>query len=329
MPQRPDVLTNDIAELMPRVNFEPPVLAFDFPGLRIGVAEYEEGPTGCTVYHFARTVSCAVDVRGGAVGSLGNFGSVNAICLAGGSIYGLEAATGVSAELFARGGYSRQWQDIALVNGAIVFDLSRDNSIYPDKALGRAALREAREGLFPLGRRGAGRNTRCGGAGATLGVEAEMAGQGGAFRQIGRTKLAVFTVVNALGALVDRQGRVVRGHRDPETGRRVPYAELIERKLEGGAGEPPARGNTTLTVVVTNQKVGRLDQFGKRVHASMARAIQPFHTEFDGDILYAASTAEVENPDLSDIALGVLASELAWDAVLSCVPEGPETGSAS
>jgi L-aminopeptidase/D-esterase-like protein len=70
-------------------------------------------------------------------------------------------------------------------------------------------------------------------------------------------------------------------------------------------------------VVATNQKAGRLDQIGKQVHASMARAIQPFHTESDGDVLYAVTTSEVENKALSDVALGALASELAWDAVLS------------
>jgi L-aminopeptidase/D-esterase-like protein len=323
------VLTNDTAELTPHVSFDPPALAFDFPGLRIGVAEYEEGPTGCTVFHFARTVQCAVDIRGGAVATIGNYGVVDAICLAGGSCYGLEAATGVTAGLFAMRGYSRQWQDIALVNGAIVFDLRRNTSIYPDKALGRAALREAREGLFPLGRRGAGRNTGCGGAGGALGALPEKTGQGGAFRQVGPTKLAVFTVVNALGALVDREGRVMRGNRDPRTGERLPYARLLERQLAGGSSAEPPRGNTTLTVFVTNQKVGRLDQVGKQVHASMARAIQPFHTEFDGDVLYAVTTAEVENPSLSDVPLAALASELAWDAVLSCVQEGPETGSGS
>jgi L-aminopeptidase/D-esterase-like protein len=319
-------LTNDTAALTPRVNFDPPTLDFDFPGLRVGVAEYEEGPTGCTVFHFARTARCAVDIRGGAVASIGNYGVVDAICLAGGSCYGLEAATGVTAELFAMRGYSREWQQIALVNGAIVFDLRRDNSVYPDKALGRAALREAREGSFPLGRRGAGANTGCGGAGAAFGAQPEKTGQGGAFRQVGPTKLAVFTVVNALGALVDREGRVVRGHRDRTTGERLPYARLLERQLGAGQSTDPPHGNTTLTVVVTNQKVGRLDQVGKQVHASMARAIQPFHTEFDGDVLYAVSTAEVENPALSDVALGVLASEIAWDAVLSCVQEGPDAG---
>jgi L-aminopeptidase/D-esterase-like protein len=50
----------------------------------------------------------------------------------------------------------------------------------------------------------------------------------------------------------------------------------------------------------------------------MARAIQPFHTIYDGDVLWAVSTNEVDNPSLNDVALGALASEVAWDAVLNC-----------
>ena len=46
----------------------------------------------------------------------------------------------------------------------------------------------------------------------------------------------------------------------------------------------------------------------------MARAIQPFHTLYDGDVLFAVTTGEVENPGLNEVALGVIASELAWDA---------------
>ena len=52
----------------------------------------------------------------------------------------------------------------------------------------------------------------------------------------------------------------------------------------------------------------------------MARAIQPFATVGDGDVLYAATTGEVDNPRLSPAALTLVASELAWDAVLSSVP---------
>jgi L-aminopeptidase/D-esterase-like protein len=49
----------------------------------------------------------------------------------------------------------------------------------------------------------------------------------------------------------------------------------------------------------------------------MARAIQPFHALVDGDVLYAVTTDEVENPELTGTSLGVVASELAWDAVLA------------
>jgi len=55
------------------------------------------------------------------------------------------------------------------------------------------------------------------------------------------------------------------------------------------------------------------------VHASMARAIHPFHALTDGDVLFAATTNEVENEALDSVALGVIASELAWDAVLAAV----------
>jgi L-aminopeptidase/D-esterase-like protein len=318
VPEKQKPLSNDTAKLEPHINFDPPRLTFDFPALQIGVAEYPEGPTGCTVFSFGRGAACAADIRGGAPGTIGNYGWVNAICLAGGSLYGLEAATGVTAELFAQRDYSHHWDDIPLVNGAIVYDFARDNSIYPDKALGRAAFRAARPGVFPLGRRGAGSNTGCGGAGAFAGVTGEKAGQGGAFRQAGPTKIVVFSVVNALGALVDRQGKVVRGNRDPKSGRRYHYHELVERKLPANGKTDPPRGNTTLTLVVTNQKVGRLEQLARQVHASMSRVIQPFHTENDGDVLYAITTGEVENAALSSTALGSLASELAWDAVLSC-----------
>jgi 6-aminohexanoate-oligomer endohydrolase len=308
-------LTNDTAELAPRIDFVGPELRFDFPGLRIGVAEYEEGPTGCTVIHLpAGGAACAVDIRGGSPGTLGDYEWAHAICLAGGSLYGLEATCGVAAELMAMRGYTVGFTDIELVCGAIVYDFGpRENTVYPDARLGRAALRAAREGVFPLGARGAGRSATLG---KTFGFEqSEPGGQGGAFRRLGPTKVAVFTVVNAVGAVVDREGNVVRGHLDSETGARARLVDGLEERL------PAAPGNTTLTVVVTNQQLDRreLRQLGIQVHTSMARAIQPFHALFDGDVLYAVTTAEVENAELPSMNLGVVASELAWDAVLSAV----------
>jgi 6-aminohexanoate-oligomer endohydrolase len=299
-------------------------LRFDFPGLRVGIAEYEEGPTGCTVFHLPPGgAACSVDIRGGSPGTIGNYEWAHAVCFAGGSLYGLEAACGVAAELMAMRGHTVGWEDVELVLGAIVYDFGRrENAVYPDADLGRRALRAAREGVFPLGRRGAGRSVT---VGKTFGLEqGEFSGQGGAFRQIGPTKVAVFTVVNAFGAIVDRDGTVVRGHYDAESGLRSPLVEALERRLPQA---PP--GNTTLTLVVTNEQLTRreLRQLGVQVHGSLARAIQPFHALVDGDVLYTVSTAQVTNEDLTSMSLGIVASELAWDAVLSCYDAESEASS--
>ncbi len=312
-------ITNDTARLVPHIPRGGRVLEFDFPGLEVGVAEYAEGPTGCTVFHFPSVASMQIDVRGGSPGINGEYLTViNAICFAGGSLYGLEASTGVAAELFAKRGYSTKWMDIALVSGAIIFDYGRrQNAIYPDKELGRAAVRALRPGTFPLGARGAGCSATAG-----HGESAELSGQGGAFRVVGKTRIAVFTVVNAYGAIVDRAGKVVRGNRDAQ-GRRQQAAEIVSTT---GAYYPPAEPrsrNTTLTCVVTDQRLDALQlrSIARQVHASMARAIQPFHARWDGDILYACSTQSVDDPALDEVSLGVVASELAWDAVLACYDE--------
>jgi 6-aminohexanoate-oligomer endohydrolase len=314
-------LTNDLAELVPRTLFDGPELRFDFPSLEIGVAEYEEGPTGCTVFRFrGGPVPCSVDIRGGSPATSGaGIDLVDAICLAGGSLYGLEAAAGVAAEELARREYRTDWLEIPLVAGAIIFDWGpRDNAVYPDKELGRAALRSAQAGSFPLGLRGAGRSATAGKLFAH--EEGEPAGQGGAFRAIGDTRVAVFTVVNAVGAIVDREGNVLRGHYDRESGLRHGLVAGVEERLAGGLPVRAPPGNTTLTVVVTNLRLGarELRTLGRQVHVSMARAIQPFHALEDGDVLFACSTGEVESDPLLDTtALGVVASEVAWDAVLS------------
>jgi L-aminopeptidase/D-esterase-like protein len=292
--------TNDNTRLVPRTDFSGGrVLDFDFRGLEIGIAEYEEGPTGCTVFHLPKVASLSIDVRGGSPGVNGqHLEAINAICFAGGSLYGLEASTGVAAELFKVRGYSTKWIDIALVSGAIIFDYgTRQNAIYPDKDLGRAAVRAMRPGRFPMGARGAGRS-----ATASHGAGAELAGQGGAYRESGPTKILAFVVVNAYGCIVDRAGKIVRGK---PTGP-VP-------------GRVPRSGNTTLSLVVTNQKLDRLQlqSIGRQVHTSMARGIQPFHARWDGDVNYMVSTQEVENADLDEVTLGERASDAMWDAILA------------
>jgi 6-aminohexanoate-oligomer endohydrolase len=311
------IMSHDSVQLVPKTSFEGSKLTFDFPAFQIGVAEYDEGPTGCTVFHFPKGVTTAVDERGGSVGAAEtNYGFHHAICFAGGSLFGLEAISGVRAELLAIHQYKIGWETIPLVGGAIIWDWQgRNNAIYPDKALGRAALKSVVSGSFPLGKRGAGRSASVG-KWLPSPYEGESCGQGAAFFESGPTKVLVFSVVNALGAINNRMGEVVRGHYNPKTGERLRYDAYNSLDKLAQSGHQPSRGNTTLTLVVTNQKTQILRQLARQVHASMARAIQPFHTNLDGDILFAASTNEIENPKIDDFMLAHVASELAWDAVL-------------
>jgi L-aminopeptidase/D-esterase-like protein len=323
---------------VPHVSFEGPALTFDLANVEVGVAEYEEGPTGATVLYFPKPVKVAVDVRGGNAGTINTDGLrlaydspfVHAITLSGGSGYGLSVATGVVSAI--KDVTPNPGRNIPVVTGAILFDLGgrRYNSITPDEKLARAAFANVRPGWFPLGARGAGRFAI---QGVFYGPH-EHSGQGAAFRQIGKIKVLVVTVVNSDGAIVKRDGHVLRCPH-PTNGDCGSIADWMQHHLDyyaslanrAGADskEPGLTTNTTLTVVVTNQALpfSALQRLAVQVHDSMARAIQPFGTEVDGDTLFAVTTGEVNDHSLANIDLGALASEAAWDAILASAPELP------
>jgi len=123
MIQRQKPFSNDSVRIKPNIVSDQPRLEFDFPSVRIGVAEYLEGPTGCTVFHSPGGANGAVDIRGGPPGVLEYpWGRCDAICFAGGSLYGLEAATGVAAELLAQRDYAVSFTTVASVGTAIIYD---------------------------------------------------------------------------------------------------------------------------------------------------------------------------------------------------------------
>ncbi len=336
------------SHLQPVVNTYQRALEFDWPLLHIGTAEYAEGPTGLTVIHFQKKVLAAVDVRGGAPSSVNNsfldlgydFPELDAVVFAGGSWYGLEAVTAVSSALkddgLRDGKAFGEEPNIALSIGSIIFDFGsrRLNEIYPDKQLAQAAFRAARPGLFPLGAQGAGRMAKSGGF---FGCNA-FSGQGAAMRQAGAVKVAAFVVVNAYGLVTDRDGRPAACYPDaswPEDWRTADLlVDFPAVKEAGWSGPGPStegrRGNTTVSLVVVNQKLSPADlkRLAIQVHTSMARAIQPFATHYDGDVLYAVSTAELDHSGdeaaaMSGPDIGVLASETMWDAILASVPQQP------
>ncbi|MFI4987023.1 MAG: P1 family peptidase [Alphaproteobacteria bacterium] len=317
-----------------------PALTFDWPAIEIGVGSYEEGPTGVTIFRFPKGATAAVDVRGGAPGTVNTdllrlgYGApfVRAVVLTGGSAYGEEAITAVETGLKDDGAASGAWDDIALVPGAVIYDFGgrRLNAIYPDKRLAQAALHALRPGVFPLGAQGAGRMAMQGGYFNCL----AHSGQGGAFRQVGATKIAAFVVVNALGAVTDRDGRLASCNRGKSWGDLAKTSELLghlpeslKPQWDASAAEKalgaPSQANTTISLVVTNQKLlpWALQRLAVQVQSAMARAIQPFSTQLDGDTLFAVSTGEVEGKELSPLTLGAIAGELMWDAILASVPQ--------
>jgi L-aminopeptidase/D-esterase-like protein len=161
----------------------------------------------------------AVDVRGGAAGTVNTdmlrlgYGRpfTDAVVFSGGSAYGEETITAVATGLKDDGIRSGDFLEVAAVPGAIIYDFGgrRFNEVYPDKRLAQAALHALRPGVFPLGAQGAGRMAM---QGSYFGCNAHS-GQGGAFRRIGATKIAAFTVVNAAGAVTDRNGQLVACNR--------------------------------------------------------------------------------------------------------------------
>lgn len=336
----------DQQTLKPVLNAGEKTLRFDWPMLRVGTGEYEEGPTGVTVVSFGRKVYSAIDVRGGGPGTVNsdymrlgyNYPELDAIVFAGGSWYGLEGATAVASALkddgIRDGDAFSDTPNIAMSVGSIIFDFGprRLNEIYPDKRLAQAAFRAARPGVFPLGAQGAGRFAK---TGSFFGCNA-YSGQGAAFRQIGEVKIAAFVVVNALGAVTKRDGSLAACYGDKSWPKDLHIADLMNGYPDsakagwtGPSEEKPSPKNTTISLIVTNQKLdpAELQRLAVQVHTSMARALQPFATQFDGDVLYAVSTAEFEPKNaeegLPPVGLGVVGAEVMWDAILSSVPEQP------
>src|SRR5512137_1419441 len=143
----------------------------DIPGIEVGQAQDEEALTGCTVILCRKGAVGGVDVRGSAPGTretdllnpLNLVDKVHAVVLAGGSAFGLDAASGVMRYLDERNiGFPTNFGRVPIVPSAILFDLGvGDPKIRPDASCGAAAAAAASSGPVAEGNVGAG-------AGATV-----------------------------------------------------------------------------------------------------------------------------------------------------------------
>ncbi len=295
---------------------------YDFGDFAVGTAEHPHAATGCTAFRFPDSYLGAVDARGGAVAvgdllslSLENtWGAADGLMFAGGSSYGLAAAEGAKAAIMKER-KSSDFLQIPAVPAAIVYDFrDRKDTFYPDATLGREAWESAIANQVWIGARGAGRNVSVGKVLGRNGVE--PSGQGASFTSFRGVKVFALSVVNSAGCIVNREGKVIAGNFDPATGQRVSTREGL---IAGSVDSP---GNTTISVLITNAKLDRvqLHRLCASVHMGLGRVIEPYATGSDGDVMFAFTSGKVDLPvNLSQSALAAIGAWTAQDAVLSAI----------
>jgi L-aminopeptidase/D-esterase-like protein len=297
----------------------------DIPGIRVGHASDLDGLTGCTAIICEAGAVAGVSVAGFASGgeeidvlnpshiSPG----IHAVCLAGGSAFGLEAASGIRYYLETKGvGFSFGRAKIPLVTGAILFDLGIGKaSARPTREMGAAAAAAATAEAVQEGCVGAGTGATVGKA---LGMKNALKSGIGSFTVSlsGNVRVSALAAVNAFGDVIDpATGKIVAGARTTSDGFEFANAaELVKkRQARGGAGE-----NTTLVVVATNARLTKVEaaKLAQLAQHGMVRSISPVHTNFDGDIAFALSTGS-ESADFT--ALGVAAAEAVTASILRAV----------
>jgi L-aminopeptidase/D-esterase-like protein len=309
-------------------------------GLEVGHFTDARRPTGCTVVIAREGAVAGVDVRGASPGTretdllapINAIEKIHAITLAGGSAFGLDAASGVMRWLDERGigaTIAAPPGDAApppcivpIVPAAILFDLwVGDARIRPDAASGYAACEAASRDAVAEGNVGAG-------AGASVGklfglARAMKGGLGTASIEVGGLTIAALVAVNAIGDVVDpRSGRVVAGARGSNGRGLVGTMRALKR------GELPARldprhssgAATTIAVVATDAVLTKTEasKVAQMAQDGLARSINPVHTMGDGDVVFALATGASGRP-ASPTLVGALAADVLAEAVLRAV----------
>jgi len=294
-------------------------------GVKVGSVTLTERPTGCTAILFKEGTTGSVDVRGGAPGTretdlldpVNNVQIVNAISLAGGSAFGLDAASGVMKWLDEKNiGYPVGASGVVpIVPAAILFDLGFGGNpkIRPGADCGYQAASRASEAPVQEGNVGAGAGATVGKSGGGRG--AMKAGIGSAaIKMPNGLVVAAIVAVNAVGDIIDpATGQVVAGARGAD-------GTLLDarRLLRGGGGRDGRAGeNTTIGLVVTNARLTKVQaqKMAQMAHDGYARAISPVHTPGDGDTIFSAATGTWDG-SVNYGQIGSLAAEAMADAIV-------------
>jgi len=308
----------------------------DIPGIEVGQAQDDEGLTGCTVILCRKGAVGGVDVRGSAPGTretdllnpINLVDKVHAVMLAGGSAFGLDAASGVMKFLAEQNiGYGLGATRVPIVPAAILFDLGLGKSSrHPDPEMGYTAVSTAQTGPVTEGNIGAGTGAS---VGKIFGMAGAMkSGLGTASIKIGGGVLVgAIVAVNAFGDVMDpATGQIIAGARPAKLGPMKlggshPFADTL-KVMQTLAGRTVLNlatgGNTVIAVVATNARFDKAQttKVAQMAHDGLGRAVRPAHTMLDGDTIFALATGQ-KKADVSIV--GAYAAEVLAQAIVRAV----------
>jgi L-aminopeptidase/D-esterase-like protein len=299
----------------------------DIEGLLVGHCTIAAGPTGCTVVLSDSAMSAGVDVRGGAPGTRetdllkmgGAVSGIHGVFLSGGSAFGLDVGAGVMQFLEEKGqGFPAGKVIVPIVCGAILFDLHEGNTkIRPNARSGYEAAQAAGKRPVEEGRTGAGAGCI---VGKMFGLRRSMRGGLGSWswQRADGLRVGALAAVNCVGDVRDpARGRIVAGARTDDGGN---FLDCIEQLRLGRNPEIPMGGSTLIGVVATNAGLdkGWCTRVAQMAHDGLARCVQPAHTPFDGDTIFALATGRhpIEGTPADVSVIGAIAADVLATAIL-------------
>lgn len=315
----------------------------DVRGIEVGHAQDNPALTGCTVILSRKGAVAGVDVRGGAPGTretdlldpINLVDKVHAVMLAGGSAFGLDAASGVMRYLDERKiGFNTGVAKVPIVPAAILFDLNIGRAdVHPDLEMGYRACLSASSEVVAEGNVGAGTGAS---VGKLMGMKQAMkSGLGSASISIGSgIVVGALAVVNTFGDVVDpKTGEIVAGLRSAKVGPLQIGAsgyfadtlQVMQTFLGKTVLSFAARTNTLLGVVAVNAALTKpeMTKVAQMAQDGVARSTRPAHTMLDGDTVFALATGG-KRVDTSTV--GAFAAEALAQAVVRAVRAAHSAG---
>lgn len=316
----------------------------DVPGIEVGHAQDDDSLTGCTAILCRKGAVAGVDVRGSAPGTretdllnpINLVQTVHAVLLAGGSAFGLDAASGVMRYLEEQGiGFDTGAGKVPIVPAAILFDLNLGRADRrPDAQMGFEAAAAAtsdapREGNFGAGTGasvgkmfGAKQSMKCG-----VGTASVAVGGGGVV-------VGALFAVNAFGDVIDPEtNQILAGLRSADVGPirlgQAGYFADTLKMMKTFFGRTvlsfATKANTVIGVVATNADFTKVEatKMAQMAHDGLARAVRPAHTMLDGDTIFALATGG-KKADVSTV--GAYAAEVTAQAIVRAARMAASSG---